>query len=238
MVMICILYLFFMVKNYILMRNLLRALTFLFVFSGSLLAQDFNLNDITKQIPIDPKIRIGQLENGLTYYIKYNQRPENKVELRLAVNTGSLMEDDDQLGLAHFTEHMAFNGSEHFDKNELLDYVQSVGVQFGAHINAYTSFDETVYMLPIASDSAEILENAFLILEDWADGLSFDHEEIEKERGVVVEEWVTTGNAWIYVDIFFGIFIKRIIIGANRNGLWRVPVAGGENQIVWVTSGL
>ncbi len=213
-----------MVKNYILMRNLLRALTFLFVFSGSLLAQDFNLNDITKQIPIDPKIRIGQLENGLTYYIKYNQRPENKVELRLAVNTGSLMEDDDQLGLAHFTEHMAFNGSEHFDKNELLDYVQSVGVQFGAHINAYTSFDETVYMLPIASDSAEILENAFLILEDWADGLSFDHEEIDKERGVVVEEWRRRQGAqsrmldkWLPVMLKDSKYADRLPIGTREN---------------------
>lgn len=186
-------------------------------------AQDFNFNDLTQKIPIDPKIRIGQLDNGLTYYIKYNQKPENKVELRLAVNAGSLLEDDDQLGLAHFTEHMAFNGSEHFEKNELLDYVQSVGVKFGAHINAYTSFDETVYMLPIASDSAEILENAFLILEDWATGLSFDNEEIDKERGVVVEEWRLGQGAqrrmldkWLPVLLKDSRYADRLPIGTKE----------------------
>ncbi len=186
-------------------------------------AQDFNFNDLTQKIPIDPKTRVGQLENGLTYYIKYNQKPENKVELRLAVNAGSLLEDDDQLGLAHFTEHMAFNGSEHFEKNELLDYVQSVGVKFGAHINAYTSFDETVYMLPIASDSAEILENAFLILEDWATGLSFDDDEIDKERGVVVEEWRLGQGAqrrmldkWLPVLLKDSRYADRLPIGTKE----------------------
>ncbi len=190
---------------------------------SSLSAQDFNFNDLTQKIPLDPKIRVGQLENGLTYYIKYNQRPENKVELRLAVDAGSLLEDDDQLGLAHFTEHMAFNGSEHFEKNELLDYVQSVGVKFGAHINAYTSFDETVYMLPIASDSAEILENAFLILEDWANGLSFDNEEIDKERGVVVEEWRLRQGAqrrmldkWLPVLLKDSRYADRLPIGTKE----------------------
>lgn len=194
-----------------------------FFCATHLSAQDFNLNGLTQEIPKDPKIRIGQLDNGLTYYIKYNQRPENKVELRLAVDAGSLLEDDDQLGLAHFTEHMAFNGSEHFDKNELLDYVQSVGVKFGAHINAYTSFDETVYMLPIASDSAEILENAFLILEDWASGLSFDHEEIDKERGVVIEEWRIGQGAsmrmldkWLPVMLKDSRYAERLPIGTKE----------------------
>ncbi|MEQ9423574.1 MAG: insulinase family protein [Cyclobacteriaceae bacterium] len=189
----------------------------------SVSAQELNINDLTKEIPVDPKVRVGQLENGLTYYIRYNQKPENKVELRLAVNAGSLMEDDDQLGLAHFTEHMAFNGSEHFEKNELLDYVQSVGVKFGAHINAYTSFDETVYMLPIASDSAEILENAFLILEDWADGLSFEHEEIDKERGVVIEEWRLGQGAqrrmldqWLPVLLKGSKYAERLPIGTKE----------------------
>lgn len=206
------------------MQNLIRTSLFAFLFGiSSLAAQDFNFTDLTQEIPVDPKIKIGQLENGLTYYIKYNQRPENKVELRLAVNAGSLLEDDDQLGLAHFTEHMAFNGSEHFEKNELLDYVQSVGVKFGAHINAYTSFDETVYMLPIAADSAEILENAFLILEDWATGLSFDDEEIDKERGVVIEEWRLGQGAqrrmldkWLPILLRDSKYAERLPIGTKE----------------------
>ena len=206
------------------MSNFSKAILIILIsgFTG-LKAQDFNFNDLTQKIPVDPKVRIGQLENGLTYYIKYNQKPENKVELRLAVNAGSLLEDDDQLGLAHFTEHMAFNGSEHFEKNELLDYVQSVGVKFGAHINAYTSFDETVYMLPIASDSAEILENAFLILEDWATGLSFNNDEIDKERGVVVEEWRLGQGAqrrmldqWLPVLLRDSRYAERLPIGTRE----------------------
>ena len=198
------------------------SLFFILITASGLFAQDFNFDDLTQPIPIDPKMRVGKLENGLTYYIRHNQRPENKVELRLAVNAGSLQEDEDQLGLAHFTEHMAFNGSENFEKNELLDYVQSVGVKFGAHINAYTSFDETVYMLPIASDSAEILENAFLILEDWAGGLNFSHEEIDKERGVVIEEWRIGQGAqrrmldkWLPVLLKDSRYAERLPIGTK-----------------------
>lgn len=142
-------------------------------------------------IPMDPAVRSGVLSNGLRYFIKTNARPEKRVELRLAVNTGSIMEDDDQLGLAHFVEHMAFNGTTHFQKNDLISYLQSAGVKFGAHINAYTSFDETVYMLTLPSDKQDIIHNGFLILEDWAHGITFDSLEIEKERGVVIEEWRT-----------------------------------------------
>ena len=117
-------------------------------------AQEVELNtpDLTKEIPVDPNVRIGKLENGMTYFIRQNKKPENRVELRLVVNAGSVLENDNQRGLAHFLEHMAFNGSKNFDKNELVDYLQSVGVQFGADLNAYTSFDETVYMLPIPSE--------------------------------------------------------------------------------------
>ncbi|UXP32950.1 insulinase family protein [Reichenbachiella agarivorans] len=142
-----------------------------------------------KLIPFDSTVRTGQLDNGLTYFIKQNALPADRVELRLVVNAGSILEDQDQLGLAHFTEHMAFNGSKHFDKNELVSYLQSVGVKFGAHLNAYTSFDETVYILPIPSDDEQILEKGLTILEDWAGNLSFDQAELDKERGVVIEEW-------------------------------------------------
>jgi zinc protease len=144
--------------------------------------------NLSAKLPTDPDVRIGKLSNGLTYYIRRNVMPEKKVELRLAVNAGSVLEQKDQRGLAHFMEHMNFNGSKHFPKNELVDYLQKVGVQFGADLNAYTSFDETVYMLPISSDNPEILEKGFTVLEDWAFNNLLDKNEIEKERGVVLEE--------------------------------------------------
>lgn len=140
-------------------------------------------------IPVDERVRMGQLENGLKYFIQKNGKPENRAELRLAVNAGAMQEDDDQLGLAHFVEHMAFNGSKNFKKNELVDYLESTGTKFGADLNAYTSFDETVYMLQVRTDDQEKMLKGMLVLEDWAGGLTFDHEEIDKERGVVVSEW-------------------------------------------------
>src|SRR5688572_18474071 len=108
--------------------------------------------DPTQVMPVDPNVRIGKLSNGLTYYIRRNSLPEKRVELRLVVNIGSVMEDEDQLGLAHFMEHMNFNGTRRFPKNELVGYLQSIGVQFAADLNAYTSFDETVYILPVPTD--------------------------------------------------------------------------------------
>lgn len=142
-----------------------------------------------QMVPLNEEVTTGQLSNGLKYYILPNQKPEAKVELRLVVNAGAVLENDAQRGLAHFVEHMAFNGTEHFEKNELVDYLQTVGVKFGAHLNAYTSFDETVYMLSIPSDDEALLDKGFLVLQDWAGGLSFDGEEIDKERGVVLEEY-------------------------------------------------
>jgi len=143
----------------------------------------------SENIPLNSEVKIGKLSNGLTYYIKNNGKPENKVELRLVVNAGSILEDDDQLGLAHFMEHMNFNGTKNFKKNELVDYLQSIGVKFGAHLNAYTSFDETVYILPIPSDDPEKLEKGFQIIEDWAHNALLTDEEIDNERGVVLEEY-------------------------------------------------
>jgi zinc protease len=139
-------------------------------------------------VPIGPQVKVGKLDNGLAYYIQRNARPEQKLELRLVVKAGSILEDDDQLGLAHFTEHMAFNGSTHFRKHELVSYLQSIGVKFGADLNAYTSFDETVYVLPIPTDRKENVEKAFLVLEDWAHGISFNPADVDKERGIVLEE--------------------------------------------------
>ena len=145
--------------------------------------------DYSKAIPFDPSVKTGKLENGLTYYIKKNAKPENKVDLRLVVNAGSILETDDQQGLAHFMEHMCFNGTKRFPKNQLVDYLQSIGVKFGQHLNAYTSFDETVYFLPIPSDNPEKLEKGFQIIEDWAFNTVLTPEEIDKERGVVLEEY-------------------------------------------------
>jgi len=146
-------------------------------------------SDLNSPIPFDPNVRTGVLGNGMTYFIMKNAKPEHRAELRLAVNVGATQENDDQQGLAHFTEHMEFNGSKHFAKNDLVDYIESIGSKFGADLNAYTSFDETVYMLQIPTDSQTIVNKAFLILEDWAHGITEDSVEIDKERGVVVEEW-------------------------------------------------
>jgi len=139
-------------------------------------------------LPVGKQVKVGKLDNGLTYYIQRNRMPEHKLELRLVVKAGSILEDDDQQGLAHFTEHMAFNGSRHFKKHELVSYLQSIGVKFGADLNAYTSFDETVYILPVPSDRKEDLDKAFLVLEDWAHGLTLTDADIDKERDIVLEE--------------------------------------------------
>ncbi|MFO0321502.1 MAG: M16 family metallopeptidase [Bacteroidota bacterium] len=143
----------------------------------------------TDVLSLDSKVKYGTLPNGMKYYIQHNSKPEKRAELRLAVNSGATMENDDQQGLAHFVEHMAFNGSKNFKKNDLVNYLEGIGTKFGADLNAYTSFDETVYMLQIPTDKDDIYKKAFVVLEDWAHNLSFDSTEVEKERGVVLEEW-------------------------------------------------
>lgn len=145
--------------------------------------------DATKPLPFDDEVVQGTLANGLRYYIRPNERPIDRAELRLMVKAGSILEDDDQQGLAHFVEHMAFNGTENYAENDLIDYLQSTGAKFGPDLNAYTSFDETVYMLQVRTDSSEILDKGMGILRDWAGGITFDEEEIDKERGVVLGEW-------------------------------------------------
>lgn len=139
-------------------------------------------------LPLDPAVRTGKLANGFTYYIRHNEEPKNRVVFYLANKVGSVLEDDDQRGLAHFMEHMNFNGTKHFPKNELVNYLQKAGVRFGADINAYTSFDETVYQLPLPSDDPKILHNGIQIMRDWAQEATLDPIEINKERGVVLEE--------------------------------------------------
>jgi zinc protease len=145
--------------------------------------------DLSQKLPVDPNITVGTFDNGLRYYIRQNTRPENRAELRLVVNAGSVLEDEDQLGLAHFIEHMAFNGTKNFEKHEIVDYLESIGMRFGPDINAYTSFDETVYMLQLPTDDPDIVAKGFHILEEWASNIAFQEDEIEKERGVIIEEW-------------------------------------------------
>jgi zinc protease len=152
-------------------------------------AQKEDVISLDQKLAIDPALIHGQLDNGLRYFIRKNRRPENRADLRLVVNAGSVLEDDDQLGLAHFVEHMAFNGTKHFGKQELVHFMESIGMRFGPELNAFTSFDETIYILQIPTESLEVMKTAFQILEDWAHGLSFDPVEIDKERGVIIEEW-------------------------------------------------
>jgi zinc protease len=144
---------------------------------------------LTAALPVDPAVRMGTLPNGLRWYVRRNAKPEHRAELRLVVNAGSILEDDDQRGLAHFLEHMAFNGTTNFAKNDIVKYLESIGVRFGADLNAYTSFDETVYILPVPTDSAGILERSFQFLQDVASGITFDSLEVVAERGVVLSEW-------------------------------------------------
>lgn len=139
-------------------------------------------------LPVDKAVIIGKLANGLTYYIRKNTEPKNRAELYLVNKSGSVLESDEQQGLAHFVEHMAFNGTRDFPKNELVSYLQKSGVKFGADLNAYTSFDETVYQLPLPTDSLKAFEKGFDILSNWAGFVSFDDDEIDKERGVILEE--------------------------------------------------
>jgi zinc protease len=164
------------------MSNLRLLLAILFVLPGLL------ANAQSDKIPFDSKVKTGQLPNGLKYFIVNNKKPEKKIELRMVLNAGSILEENDQLGLAHLMEHMNFNGIAHFPANELVHYLQSIGVDFGADLNAYTSFDETVYILPIPADDKKKIDQGFQVIADWSNTAILDKAEIDKERGVVLEE--------------------------------------------------
>lgn len=182
----------------------------------------FGQLDLSGRLPLDPKVKTGKLPNGLTYIIRQNNKPEKKVELRLVINAGSILEDDSQQGLAHMSEHMAFNGTTHFKKNEIVSYLQDIGVGFGNDLNAYTSFDETVYMLPIPTDKKGNLEKGFQVLEDWAHGVTYNTEDIETERPIILEESRLGKGAGdrmfkkVYPRLFEGsIYAKRLPIGID-----------------------
>ncbi len=161
------------------------------------------------RVPLDTAITTGTLTNGLRYFIRATKKPEKRAELRLVVNAGSILEDDDQRGLAHFVEHMAFNGTKAFPKQETVAFLESLGMRFGPSINAYTSFDETVYMLQLPTEKPAVIDRALLILENWAHRVTFDPVEIDKERGVIKEEWrVRRGAAARMQDKQFPVMLK------------------------------
>jgi zinc protease len=165
-------------------------LLFILVFWGFVLTVcSAQIQNIDKPIPADPNIKIGKLDNGITYYIKVNKKPEQRIELRLAVNAGSICETDGQQGLAHFCEHMCFNGTKNFPSNKIISMLEEMGVKFGAELNASTNFDQTIYMLKVPTDSIEWINRGFQVMEDWAHQVSMEDTEIDKERGVITEEW-------------------------------------------------
>ncbi len=152
---------------------------------------DEGKSGLEAELPFDESVRTGVLDNGMKYYIKRNGKPEQRVELRLALNAGSMQEEDSQQGLAHFVEHMCFNGTKNFEKNALVNFLELTGVRFGADLNAYTSFDETVYMLQLPTDKEGLVDKGLLVMHDWAGDVTFANEEIDKERGVILSEWRT-----------------------------------------------
>lgn len=207
--------------------QLLKFILFYFLISGiatSAQTKESVYPNKDNLIPITSDVKIGKLDNGLTYYIQNNGKPEDKLELRLVLKVGSIVETEDQLGLAHFMEHMNFNGTTNFKKNELIDYLQGIGIEFGADLNAYTGFDQTVYILPIPSDDSEKLDKGFQILHDWAGNALLTDEDIDDERGVVIEEYRTRLGAATrmqskYLDkiAYKSKYADRLPIGTKEN---------------------
>ena len=159
-------------------------------------AMMISAQEAPEKLGIDPEVRYGKLDNGLTYYIRHNEQPKQRCEFHIAQAVGAILEEDHQNGLAHFLEHMAFNGTQHFPGKGIINYFESVGVSFGSNINAYTSIDETVYRLSDVPTYREgIVDSALLVMHDWSCGLSLLEEEIDAERGVILEEWRTGRTA-------------------------------------------
>lgn len=198
---------------------------FLAVLAIAALATGARAQNPGDPLPLDAHVVRGQLPNGLHYIIRRNLKPEKRAELRLVVNAGSILEDDAQRGIAHFVEHMMFDGTKRFPKQDIVNFLERVGMRFGADLNAYTSFDETVYMLTIPTDTARLVNSALDILQDWAGGAAtFDPAEIKKERGVVVEEWRTGRDASTRVQ--YRQF--PVMLQGSKYAL-RVPIGTKEN---------
>ena len=192
-------------------------LLFFFMVTFSFAQTGADLKDL---LPVDPKVSKGVLENGMTYYVRSNSTPKNRADLYLVVRAGSVDEDNDQQGLAHFCEHMSFNGTKNFPKNELVSYLESIGMEFGPEVNAYTSFDETVYMIKMPLDKEEYIEKGLQVMYDWACLVTDSNEEIGKERGVIHEEWRAGRDAdermmqkWLPVFLKDSRYAERLPIG-------------------------
>ena len=172
-------------------NNVRKALFVLFVSSlfvtNGFAAAKKSTKAAGSQLVMDSAIKQGTFRNGMTYFIRENSEPKNRIQLRLVVKAGSCMEDEDQKGIAHFVEHLCFNGTKNFAKSAIVDYFEKIGMSFGPEVNAYTHFEQTVYMLELPADNIEMLKTSLLVLHDWASAVTFDPEEIEKERGVVIE---------------------------------------------------
>ena len=175
---------------------------------------------LSDPLPTDPKVTKGVLPNGMTYYVRANSTPKNRADLYLVVRAGSVEEDDNQLGLAHFAEHLAFNGTKNFPKHDLVNYLESIGMEFGPEINAYTGFDETVYMIKVPLDSTKFMDKGLQVLYDWASQVTDADDEIEKERGVIHEEWRGGRDAdermmqkWLPVFLHNSKYAERLPIG-------------------------
>ena len=200
-------------------------LLLLFFLPHNIIFAERLFKSLDETIPLDQSISKGILHNGLTYYVRENRKPEERIILRLIVNAGSILENEKQRGLAHFLEHMAFNGTENFPGNTLVDLLEREGIKFGPDLNAYTSYDSTVYMLDIPAGREELLDSALLILRDWATGITNTPEEIEKERGVVIEEWRKSRGARARI----GEIQRKEIFGDSRYAE-RAPI--GEISIL------
>ena len=182
-------------------KLILMATLFLFALGSAVFAQGLKTTGkasavkLDEQIKLDGKVRTGKLANGLTYYVRANRKPENRAEFQIAVNAGSVLETPEEVGLAHFTEHMGFNGTKHYPGNEMIDALEKEGIVFGRQINAYTGFDQTVYMVTLPTDKKELFSMGLKILDGWASGMLMTGKEIDKERGVIIEEWRTGQGA-------------------------------------------
>lgn len=171
-------------------KSLLMILISVFIISNFAFSQlAMNKIPLDEKLPIDPQVKVGKLDNGLTYYIRENQKPENRAEFQIVILAGSSYEKENQLGLAHFLEHMCFNGTKNFPKDKLVSFLESTGMRFGADVNANTGFDRTYYMVTIPTDKEGMIDKGLQVIQDWLANVSFDTEEIEKERGVILEEW-------------------------------------------------
>lgn len=204
--------------------TLLSIIAIMFI-TTSLSAQSVAGYDLSQPIPTKKEVKSGKLSNGLTYFVMENKKPENRAELQIVIKAGSVHEEDDQAGLAHFIEHMCFNGTKNFPKNELISFLESTGMRFGADVNASTGFDRTYYTLTIPLDKPELMDKGMQVLRDWLDFTSFDAEEIEKERGVILEEWRVRGDA------NFRTFMKHLPkVGYGSKYANRMPI--GDTAVI------